>query len=88
MPEPIEFQPKDDSMMTWDGRILEIFAGSVSSRFHAKGIADIEIKEKGMARGITVENRFGTDVGIGFDKEKLPEVREFVDRVLAEARDA
>jgi hypothetical protein len=86
MAEPLEIHPTDDSMMIFDGTILEIFAGSVSSRFHVKGIEDIEIKEKGMARGIMVKNRFGSDVGIGYDKEKLPEVREFVDRVLGEAQ--
>ncbi|MGH2956506.1 MAG: hypothetical protein ACRDL6_05880 [Solirubrobacterales bacterium] len=87
MAEPIEFQPSDDSMMIWDGRILEIFAGSVSSRFHARGISDIEVTE-GWGKSIMVKNRFGTDVGIGYDKEKLPEVREFVDRVLAKVQAA
>ena len=86
MAERVEFQPKDDAMMTFDGTILEIFAGGVSGRFHIKGIEAIEIIEKGLRRGITITNRFGSDVGIGFDKERLPEVREFVDRVLAAAQ--
>jgi hypothetical protein len=29
-----------------------------------------------------IKNRFGTDVGINYDEERLPEVREFVDQVL------
>ena len=87
MAERIEFQPSDDEMVTWDGTILEVFAGSVSSRFHIKGIADIEITE-GFGRGILIKNRFGTDVGIGYDKDRLTEVRQFFDQVLAAAQSA
>jgi hypothetical protein len=81
VPEPLEIQPTDDSLMRFDGTILEVFAGSVSSRFHIKGIDDIEVTE-GRGRGIMIKNRFGTDVGINYDEERLPEVREFVDQVL------
>ena len=88
MAELLEFQPTDDSMMIFDGTILEILAGGISERFHVKGIEDVEIIEKGLRKGITVTNRFGSDVGITYDKERLPEVREFVDRVLAEAQGA
>jgi hypothetical protein len=79
----IELQPTDDSLVTWDGTILEVFAGSVSSRFHAKGISDLHINE-GFGRGVIVKNRFGTDVGFNYDKDRLAEVREFADRVLAD----
>jgi fatty acid/phospholipid biosynthesis enzyme len=85
--ERIDLQPSADSMLTWDGTVLEIFAGSVSGRFHIKGIADIEVSE-GFGRNIMIKNRFGSDVGISYDKERLAEVREFLDQVLAAARSA
>jgi len=74
-------------MVTWDGTILEFFAGGVSGRFHAKGIADIEVTE-GFGRNIMITNRFGSDVGLSYDKKRLAEVREFFDQVLAAARSA
>jgi hypothetical protein len=79
--EPIEIQPTDDSLVVFDGTILEVFAGSVSSRFHIKGIDDIQITE-GWGRSVMIKNRFGTDVGISYDEERLPDIQAFVDQVL------
>ena len=85
MADYVDLQPSDDSLITFDGSILEVFAGSVSGRFHAKGIEDIEVST-GFGRNIMVKNRFGSDVGLGYDKERLPEIEEFVARVLAAVR--
>ena len=82
MAERLEFQPKDDSLLIFDGTVLEVFAGSVSGRFHIRGIKEIEVSE-GFGRNMMIKNRFGTDVGLSYDKDRVDEVREFAEQVLA-----
>lgn len=82
MAEQLEFQPKDDTLLIFDGTILEVFAGSVSGRFHIKGITGIEVSE-GFGRNMMIKNKFGSDVGLSYDKDRADEVREFAERVLA-----
>ena len=92
MADLLEIEPTDDSLMAFDGRILEIFfragnvPGRVSARFHVNGIEAIEITE-GWGRSIRVKYRFGSNEGgIAYEKDRLPEVREFADRVMAAAQ--
>jgi hypothetical protein len=82
-----EFQPADDNLVSWDGTVLEIFQGQASYRYHVKAIEDLHVNEGRVGRGVLVKNRFGSDGMFSYDKERLPEVREFCDRVMAAARE-
>lgn len=82
MVDSLEVQPSDDSLIVFDGTILEVFAGGVQSRIHVRGLEGMEITE-GFGRHLMIKNRFGSDSGVSYDKERLPEVRQFTDQVLA-----
>lgn len=82
-----EFQPADDSLVTWDGTILEIFQSQASYRYHARGIEEMHINDGRIARGVLVKNRFGSDGAFNFDKDRLADVRAFCDRVMTVARE-
>ena len=82
MPNVLEVQPRDNSLIVFDGTILEVFAGGVQIRIHARGLEGIEITE-GFGRSLMIKNRFGPDAGVAYDKDRLPELRRFIDQVLA-----
>ena len=82
MANALEVQPKDDSLIVFDGTILEVFAGGAQSRIHVRGLEGMEITE-GFGHSLRIKNRFGSDVGVSYDKERLPELRQFTDQVLA-----
>ena len=86
MAEIEEFQPTDDSLLRFDGTVLEVFAGSVSGRFHVRGIEDLQVSE-GFGKSLMIKNRFGSDTGLSYDKGRLLELQEFAERVMAVVRD-
>ena len=88
MAKALEVQLSDDSLLVFDGTILEVFAGGVQMRVHVRGLEGMEIKEgrTSMGRQLEIKNRFGSDAGLSYDQECLPELREFTDQVLAAAQ--
>jgi hypothetical protein len=79
--DDLEFEPKEDSLIIFDGKFLYLFANNWESQLiPARGVTDIKVM-KGMGRSILVENRLGSSTGLSYDKEKEAEVEAFVERL-------
>ncbi|MEX2193855.1 MAG: hypothetical protein WD844_01090 [Thermoleophilaceae bacterium] len=85
MDQKLEVRPTGKTLLVFDGEVLEAFAGGASSRIHAKGIEGVEVKD-GRGSGIRIAYRFGPDLGISCDRERVAELQRFADHVLAAAR--
>ena len=82
MPDDLELRPNDKSLLLFDGRLLYVFWNNKDANIiPAAGITNIEIGRRGM----TISNRFGSDVGTSFDKDRREEVEQFTAQVLAVA---
>ena len=78
--EELQIQLSKKSMIVFDGAVLEVFGMSDAVRVHIQGLERVEVKE-GRTGGFLITNRFGSDYGVSFDKERLPELQEFAARI-------
>jgi hypothetical protein len=82
MPDDLELRPNDKSLLLFDGRLLYVFWNNKDANIiPAAGISNIQIR----GRIMTINNRFGSDVGTSFDKDRREEVEQFTAQVLAAA---
>jgi hypothetical protein len=80
--DDLELRPNDKSLLLFDGRLLYVFWNNKDANIiPAAGITNIEIGRRGM----TISNRFGSDVVTSFDKDRRQEVEQFTAQVLAVA---
>ena len=80
--DDLELRPNDKSLLLFDGRLLYVYWSNKDANIiPAAGITNIEIGRRGM----TISNRFGSDVVTSFDKDRREEVEQFTAQVLAVA---
>jgi hypothetical protein len=77
----------DDSLLAWDGRVLEVFGfpGSGSARFHVANLAvEVDDPDRKGRRTVTLRpaSRSG-GVALQVPAEDWPAVEPLLDRVLA-----
>ncbi len=73
----IEFSPTERSLVVWDGYLLYLFSKGGAEIIPRPGLTDVKVTG-GFGRGLHFSNRFGSDIGLEYDKDRKDEVEAFV----------